>query len=60
MITQGEVEETRGHATKAIHIIQQKMRSEHDNVSGPLDVALMKVLIGKIEMAEVYSPPRVA
>ena len=59
MVTEGEVEETRGHARKAIHTIQQKMTRRHDDVSDQLDITMMKMFIGKIEMVEVYSPPRV-
>ena len=33
---------------------------EHGDVSDHLDIAMMKMLIGKMEMVEVYSPPRVA
>ena len=59
MIITEQMEETRGHVKKAIHSIQQQMKMEHCDVSNQLDATMLKMLIGKIEMAEVYSPPRV-
>lgn len=36
------------------------MAREQHNLSAQLDATTLKTLIGKIEMAEAYNPPRVA
>ena len=40
-ITQAHVEEIRGHARKAIHIVQQRMAQERDSVTNRLDLTMM-------------------
>ena len=54
-----QLEEMRGRVRKAIHCIQQNIANEQHNLSAQLDNTMLKTLIGKMEMAEVYSPPRV-
>lgn len=55
-----QMEEMRGCVRKAIHCIQQKLAREQHNLSAHMDTTMFKTLIGKMEVAEVYSPPRVA
>ena len=59
VVTQDQVEETRGHAREVVHIIQQKIAQEQSNVEDQLNFSMMQLLINKIEVAEVHSPPRV-
>ena len=59
MLTTDQVEEMIGRVRKAIHCIEQKIAKEQQNLSTQLDKTILRSLIGKIEMVEVYSPPRV-
>ena len=54
-----QMEEMRGRVRNAIHCIQQKIAREQHNLSAHMDTTMLRTLIGKMELAEVYSPPRV-
>ena len=58
-VTEKEIEEMQGRVRKAIQTIQRKMAREQENLSNRLNVIMMRMLINEIEVAEVYSPPRV-
>ena len=59
VVTQAQVVETRGHARKAIHAIQQRMTRDRYSVANKLDLTMMEMLINEIGVAEVYSPARI-
>ena len=49
-----------GNIRKAIHYVEMKMMKEASrDVSAQLDQAMLKMLLMNIDVAEVYSPPRV-
>ena len=60
MIDENQFEETLGHVRKALYHVEQKMKQENtNNIETQLDKTMMKILLMNMEVAEVYSPPRV-
>ena len=59
MITDMQREEMAGHIRKAIHHINNLMERKRSPIEHGLDTAMMELLIANIQVAEVYSPPRV-
>ena len=61
VMSQDYYEERRGHVEKALHMVKQKMqRSRMQDVSTQLDQMMLQMLIMNMDIAEFYSPPRVA
>ena len=52
-------DEQRGHARKVLHAVKQKMKQTTTNVCSQLDQTMMQLMIMGMDVAEVYSPPRV-
>ena len=46
-------------AKRAINVIEQRMMAEGDNLGSMLNSVMMKMLGKEMDVAEVYSPPRV-
>ena len=60
VINTEELEEMIGHVKKAIHQVKQKMKQEnHIGVGAQLDQTMLQMIIAGMDVAEVYSPPRV-
>ena len=59
MVTDVQREEMLGHIRKAIYYINQSKERIRSPIEHGLDKAMMELLIANIEVAEVYSPPRV-
>lgn len=59
---QGEhnLEEQKGHIRKAIHVVQRDVNRRISNITDQLDQAMMSRLVASMDVAEFYSPPRVA
>ena len=49
-----------GHVRNAIHTIKQKMGRYKNNISNQLDQTMMHMMVAAMDVAEVYSPPRMA
>ena len=69
VISEEQVQEAIAHVKKAILVIQGRMRAEKikleqvnrmTNLEAQLNVTMTKMLRDRMEVAEVYSPPRVA
>ena len=54
------LEEQRGHVRKAIHMVKQKMGEMGRDTTSQLDQAMLQILITSMDVAEFYSPPRIA
>ena len=59
IVTEEQVAEKRKHVLKAIQNIEQRERLDRGNLGQQLSHTMVKNLLAEIEMAEVYSPPRV-
>ena len=57
---QWQREEQRGHVRKAIQQIKQKTRGTVNNVSSQLDKIMFQLMVSAMDVAEFYSPPRIA
>ena len=58
--TQTRLEEQRGHVRKASHTVKQQMQLSGRNINPQLDQSMLQILIAHMDVAEFYSPPRVA
>ena len=56
-VTESRREETLGH--KAIHHVNSIMEKKPSKLEHKLDKTMMELLIANVQVAEVYSPPRV-
>ena len=52
-------DEMLGHVRKAIYHIDQTSGRQRSDTEGKLDKAMMELLITNMQVAEIYSPPRV-
>ena len=53
-------EEQRGHVRKAVHVVKQEMSRTLTNVSPQLDQSMVQLMVNAMDVAELYSPPRIA
>ena len=61
VIRQKQHEEHLGTIRKAIHHVEQMMKQENSQgIAIQLDQAMLQMMLAKMEVAEFYSPPRVA
>ena len=59
MISEVEREEMLGHVRKAIYQVNNMPTRQKSDTERKLDKAMMELLIANMQVAEVYSPPRV-
>ena len=59
LITEAQVKERRLNVEKAIKAIERRTRSDRNNMGRQLTDTMFQNLLAKIEVAEVYGPPRV-
>ena len=60
ILTEEQVNERRHNVNKAIASIERGARRDAGNLGSQLTHAMFQQLFAKIEVSEVYSPPRVA
>ena len=59
ILTEEQVKERRHNVSKAINAIEQRARRDTGNLGQQLTHTMFQKLLAKIEVSEVYSPPRV-
>ena len=59
LVAEIQRENMQGHIRTAMHRINNLMEHQRSNLEKNLDTAMMELLIANIQVAEVYSPPRV-
>ena len=57
---QEELQEQQGHLRKAIHVMKQDIVKRKSNIADQLDQVMMRTMIASMDVAEFYSPPRIA
>ena len=55
-----KLKEQQGHLRKAIHAMKQDIDKRSSNIAEQLDKVMMMNMIASMDVAEFYSPPRVA
>ena len=55
-----KLEEQRGHVRKAIHAVKQQMNQTMYSMSSQLDQCMLQMMVSAMDVAEFYSPPRIA
>ena len=54
------LEEQKSHVRKAMHSAKQKMNTMEQGIKAQLDQTMLQMLIASMDVAEFYSPPRIA
>lgn len=60
MLDESQVQEMQGHLRKAMDWVNDKMKHEANSLTKQLNKTMLGILIGNMQVAEIYSPPRVA
>ena len=59
LVTESRREETSGHIRKATQHVNYMMEKKPSKLEDKLDKTMRELLIANVQVAEVYSPPRV-